>query len=287
MKKILLFCSFILLLNTKSHSQTFPEFAPLGATWNYMVYEINGSAWTFHFTSVDTAIIDGKHGKKINAEYAVAPYFFVYRDSLQMYASFDSISWKLIYDFSKQVGDSFISHVNYPNEDSVVVEVTARGDTLIGGFQIPYLRLHSTNPAFYVGGKVLLNIGGEDFFFANSTFMDPSINGLRCFHDSLIGEFFLVSPCDTVISIGISEILGDDNLISIYPNPVNENLFIQKSKLSNSASVQVFKYTGQLVLEIKNFKEENIDTQNLQNGFYVLKYSDGNNYSVKKFLVQH
>ncbi len=85
---------------------------------------------------------------------------------------------------------------------------------------------------------------------------------------------------------GIDEI-KNNNLISIYPNPADENLFIQKSKRSNSASVEVFNYTGQLVFQNKNFNGETISTKNLQNGFYVLKYSDGNNYSMKKFLVQH
>lgn len=123
------------------------------------------------------------------------------------------------------------------------------------------------------------NLGFSDTLLYRFTFTSDSIQTNK--DGWMIDEFSFQDWWE-----GIPEI-QNDNLISIYPNPADENLFIQNLKRSNSAIVQVFNYTGQLVFDNKNFKEENIDTKNLQNGFYVLKYSDGNNYSVKKFLVQH
>lgn len=85
---------------------------------------------------------------------------------------------------------------------------------------------------------------------------------------------------------GIQE-YQNDNLISIYPNPTNENLYIRKTKNNNNSSIEIFDCKGQLVLVNRSFKEESIDTKNLQNGLYLLKYSDTKNYSVKRFVVQH
>lgn len=85
---------------------------------------------------------------------------------------------------------------------------------------------------------------------------------------------------------GIEQI-QNDNLISISPNPSSENLFIHGVIGSDKSFIQVFDYTGNMVYENKNFRGNNIDTRNLQNGFYLLKYSDSKNLSIKKFVVQH
>lgn len=85
---------------------------------------------------------------------------------------------------------------------------------------------------------------------------------------------------------GIQE-YGNANLITISPNPTNENLVIHRTKNNDNSSIQIYDCKGQLVSENKSFKEENISTKNLQNGIYLLKYSDTKEYSVKRFVVQH
>ncbi|MCX6232402.1 MAG: T9SS type A sorting domain-containing protein [Bacteroidetes bacterium] len=76
-------------------------------------------------------------------------------------------------------------------------------------------------------------------------------------------------------------------LISIYPNPANDNLIIHKTKENSNAGIQLFDSKGQLMLENKNFTEDHISIANLENGLYFLKYSDSKYFSVKKFIVQH
>ena len=85
---------------------------------------------------------------------------------------------------------------------------------------------------------------------------------------------------------GIQEI-QNDNLISISPNPTDGNLFIHKTKNDNKESIQIFNYTGKLMFENSSFTGETIDTRQLTDGIYLLKYSDSNNYSMKKFVVEH
>jgi hypothetical protein len=85
---------------------------------------------------------------------------------------------------------------------------------------------------------------------------------------------------------GIEEI-KNDNLISISPNPTSDELKIHKTKVSDIQKVQVLNYTGQVLYDNSNFIGATIDTRQLGNGIYLLKYSDMKNFSIKKFVVQH
>jgi len=85
---------------------------------------------------------------------------------------------------------------------------------------------------------------------------------------------------------GIEEI-QNDNLISIYPIPASEEIVIQQKIKSEKSSIKIYDLTGRLILEKSNFTEHKIDVQHLNNGIYMLKYSDTKNFSIKKIVVQH
>ena len=85
---------------------------------------------------------------------------------------------------------------------------------------------------------------------------------------------------------GIEE-FQNDNLISIFPNPTSDGLFVQQKTKTDKQTIQVYDFTGRLVLENINFSGQTIDTRQLNNGVYLLKYSDTKNISIKKFVVQH
>lgn len=85
---------------------------------------------------------------------------------------------------------------------------------------------------------------------------------------------------------GIQE-TQNDNLISVFPNPTSEELEVRQKTKTDKQSIQVFDFIGRLVIENLNFSGQTIDTRQLNNGVYLLKYSDTKNYSLKKFVVQH
>lgn len=85
---------------------------------------------------------------------------------------------------------------------------------------------------------------------------------------------------------GIEE-LQNDNLISISPNPTSNELRIHRTKVSDNSRIQIMNYTGQTLYNKTNFIDETIDTQQLTNGIYLLKYSDTKHFSIKKFVVEH
>jgi hypothetical protein len=125
------------------------------------------------------------------------------------------------------------------------------------------------------------NVQWGDTILFRFTFISDSIANA---FDGLAFDNFMF--CDYIE--GIEEI-PNDNLISIYPNPTSNLLFINRSRQPSSETIEVYNHIGELVFEDRNFKSKTIDTKklNLTDGFYYLKYSDTKNYSVKKFIVEH
>jgi len=85
---------------------------------------------------------------------------------------------------------------------------------------------------------------------------------------------------------GIPQI-QNDNLIYVYPNPVTDLLIIQTSKISNKQSLQVIGYDGQIIYSTQSFVGQTLDTRQLDNGIYFLKYADDKYFSIRKFVVNH
>jgi Secretion system C-terminal sorting domain len=84
---------------------------------------------------------------------------------------------------------------------------------------------------------------------------------------------------------GIQE-FQNNNQILISPNPVTAELKIFTNKPVHNTHVQVINNFGQIVADIQNFNDETIDVSYLENGIYLLKYSDTTEFSIKKFIVQ-
>src|ERR1035437_1425587 len=119
-----------------------------------------------------------------------------------------------------------------------------------------------------------------DSIMVRFTFKSDSINNPK--EGWMIDNiYFGVLVCESVPEI------QNDNLISVYPNPASNQLTIHCTKSSDKQTIQIFNYTGQLLYDNQNFNGEIIDTRQFQNGIYLLKYSDTQNFSIKKFIVNH
>jgi hypothetical protein len=119
-----------------------------------------------------------------------------------------------------------------------------------------------------------------DSIMVRFTFKSDSINNP---HEGWMIDniYFGTLVCESVPEI------QNDNLISVYPNPASNQLTVHCVKRSDKQIIQIFSYTGQLLYNNQNFTGETIDTKQLQNGIYLLKYSDTKNFSIKKFIINH
>ncbi len=84
---------------------------------------------------------------------------------------------------------------------------------------------------------------------------------------------------------GIKENVAN-NLISVYPNPSTDQLFIKRKDDKISASIRVIDLLGTLIFEDKNFTAESINTRIFKPGVYLLRFQDAKNICVKKFVVE-
>jgi hypothetical protein len=84
---------------------------------------------------------------------------------------------------------------------------------------------------------------------------------------------------------GVNEI-RHDGMITLAPNPVSGALFIRRAETRAVAAIRVYSRTGELLYHNEFFRGGGIDTRDLPDGLYLLNYSDGKRYAVKKFMVQ-
>jgi hypothetical protein len=86
-------------------------------------------------------------------------------------------------------------------------------------------------------------------------------------------DYIIFPPWNTIL--GTNEGLSSkEELISIYPNPANQQLFIRNIN-DYDFEIDVFNSMGQMVLS--NFTGESIDLKSFEKGIYILKVKDKQN----------
>ena len=83
--------------------------------------------------------------------------------------------------------------------------------------------------------------------------------------------------------------LADKLDFDIYPNPANQQLYIEWEGVKNSIRLQLFNLVGHEILTEKYFLKNavNLNTNEIANGMYLLKISDGEKEGVQKVIIQH
>ena len=85
---------------------------------------------------------------------------------------------------------------------------------------------------------------------------------------------------------GLTNIAGDAEMFSVYPDLVNDNLTL-KSSTAGSFSVKIYSVTGQLVLEKDRLNAiETINLKNLGRGIYFVKLMSGNKQGITKTIIK-
>lgn len=106
----------------------------------------------------------------------------------------------------------------------------------------------------------------------------PAITYVRNWFDSL-----KVSCTSTV---GINDVEdGNINIVSVFPNPAINNIYIQASTSINE--VYLTDLNGKVISSYLNVdkSEFTINTENINNGFYFIKLIDSNNISTFKKII--
>lgn len=189
----------------------------------------------------------------------------------------------LLYDFSKQVGDTI--KFDYPqfgynyqylivnSIDSVLVNNQYRkrfnldGDTWIEG-------IGSTR-------DLLSNILGIPTCFC--------INEIVCYKFEDITYYLnpIFHDCFPYLGVNVEDISQPESIF-ISPNPMVSRAFIYTNKMFTDATLTIFNSIGQAVKQITNISGQSItlNRDNLPSGLYILQLTRDNKlYTTNKFVI--
>ncbi len=186
---------------------------------------------------------------------------------------------------SDSLRDYGTMHVSFDNkqtwlnlQDTAYAEHLGAGDTPVftgkSGTWKPF--------SFNLGGlsrEVGATMQTGDTVFIKLTFVADSIT------DTLAGwAIHNVYYCHTGI-----EQLQDNSLISIYPNPTQSTIYINRQETVSDESIEIFNTLGIKVWEQNAFvgNEINLHALGLPAGIYTLRYSNSRRFAVQRFVYSY
>jgi hypothetical protein len=92
----------------------------------------------------------------------------------------------------------------------------------------------------------------------------------------------------SVLPLGISSIVGSNDLLKIYPNPASTKIAIELGLTVQNAQINVVNVLGENVLtqQIGSSNAASIDIASLTNGLYFIQVKDNNKLFTQKFIKQ-
>jgi len=126
--------------------------------------------------------------------------------------------------------------------------------------------------------------GGSTSLSNVSLYRKASVNQPATTFNSNEWDSYASDFCQNLGTLSTSDaVLAQNNEFKIYPNPVNDNIFVT-GKTENVKSAQILDFSGKVIYTEKNpFKnKKNISVQSLTAGSYLLKLDDKTYPFIKK-----
>jgi len=105
-------------------------------------------------------------------------------------------------------------------------------------------------------------------------------------YNSIYDGALMIRPIvgdETYPHIGIEEKTTE---IKIYPNPANNTVHVERTEATSPFYYAIYNQIGQLVSE--GYSEQNINTESLQDGFYILRIFEGTEIlATEKLIINH
>lgn len=131
----------------------------------------------------------------------------------------------------------------------------------------------------YTGDSALVSIR---FNILSGQFCSADINTIHAYLNGDACSYKVI----TCVSTGIEQITGNENLLSVYPNPANTVLNYESPK---QGSVSLFDMSSKQIYSVKcnGNTLHQINTENLSNGVYTMSYFNELFTIRKKIVVAH
>lgn len=134
-----------------------------------------------------------------------------------------------------------------------------------------------TNQFLNVGVDKNINTQSKTFYNVTGTWITSPNTG------SLMMHPVFGSAADFV---GVNSVQKEKSVITIYPNPANDKLFIKSNAINQDQKISYFilDVFGRTILESKSDISESIDISALSDGIYFIRIVEGLNISTNKFI---
>ena len=192
------------------------------------------------------------------------------------------------------VGFNFFNWVKdgniYSTDASITFTVTEDAEFIANFSYIEYEVLTEVDP--YNGGTIFKSNGNhygdivtltvtpaENFVFQNWTENGVVVSEELSFSITLTDHHYFVAHLIDVTGVGENA----QQIVSIYPNPVSDKLFIEAEKAISN--VEIINVTGAVVFS-KDFDSDKVEIEvsSLQNGVYFVKMTVGDNTETLRFV---
>ncbi len=210
---------------------------------------------------------------------------------------YEDETWKLLYDFTAQVGDTVTYHISkkYPFYfifsipaffDPTVIEdnpyrlKVVKIDTVyaVGGQPLKRYITHEVDLQYPIQmNEIIENVGSiYKLFGFNSNFLIPecykNFPSLRCYSDDDTSIKFTEGECDKLTS---TKDLSTET-IKIHPNPGQDHVSITLSDgYSLPATIQISDIAGKILMtETRQLTNFDINTSHLISGLYIITIRD-------------
>lgn len=167
----------------------------------------------------------------------------------------------LIYDFSKQVGDTLnliATSFNYPNSSpyTYTCSITSIDSVLVGS---------NYHKRFNIGGISMIEGIGSTAGLLEGV---SSSHDLVCYNHNT--EFYPSTSTSCPLIVGISQLPDISNKLILFPNPANDKITLQSS--TELGAIIIYNALGEIVLQTKSKNtEEEINISKLQAGIYTVQ----------------
>ena len=284
------------IISLLSHQSKAQGFAPVGAEWHYSRYLplVPSSSFTGYIKikSIKDTNILSNNCKLIVETYennSIQDSLYMYKDNFEkvFYFNSDSNRFCLLYDFNIMVGDSFeLDCIIDPTNPlkNLMVYVDSVSQININGKikNMQYYRTVVNLPGYRFLGWVIEDIGNLTFLFP--TFQDGLTGPLRCYQDDSLGLYNTGASfsCSYVIT-GIDETKNDLDAIKIYPNLVEDNLFVINKK-NKKINLIVTSVLGKEEYFFQDFTKSKLDLSKLTAGIYFITVINDKGYITTKII---
>jgi hypothetical protein len=314
MKPNLLLAIIVLFFITgwQVQGQQYSEFAPVGAEW-YYTYTNGEPLMDCHKYRVEKdTLIDGDLCKMVIHSFynTVRDTVIFKQDNGKIYYYFNE-QFNLIYDYDVQIsdevvftfkcygcdapGNTVLLPVRCIVNDIQQIEINGRQykqvfTTIDTSFENRWFHVAFNNNYDYIEGIGHLHVFMEEA----RSMIDLSVYTieLRCYGED---DFHYITPwwqgydnlpCDY---LGYSSINKSNPMdgISVFPNPVQNELYLTYPEIQNLVSGEILSPTGQSLLNFTiDNQNKSVNLNNLSSGIYFLKYQINEKNIIRKIIKQ-